>query len=128
MFGKVALTSGNTSMINTLTGGFMFCLWLPFMPLTKNLEKNSCKNPNLLPLLEPQCFTAAVVFPSPFGSLQEEWGGWRVTSSEMCLANMGFLSQTIPHPCLKWLHLNITVVLKSLLFGGGGDTGKALCW
>lgn len=61
------------------------------MHLTENLEKKSCKNPNLL--LEPQCFTAAVVSPSPAVSLQEEWSGWRVTSSEM-----GFSSQTIAHP------------------------------
>lgn len=71
------------------------------MPLTENLEINSCNNPNLLPLLEPQCFTAAVVSPSPAVSLQEEWGGWRVTSSEMCLANTGFSWQTVPHP-LVW--------------------------
>lgn len=62
---KRFLTSRNTSVISTPTGGFMFCLKLPFMPLTENLEKKSCKTPNLLLLLEPQCFTAAVVSPSP---------------------------------------------------------------
>lgn len=50
------------------------------MPLIKNLEKNSCKNPNLLSLLEPQCFTAAVVSPSP--AVSARGVGWMGTHIE----------------------------------------------
>lgn len=92
------------------------------MPLIKNLGKNSCKNPNLLPLLEPQCFSAAVVSPSP--AVSARGVGWmRSLPGKYGL----FITNNSLSSCLEWLHLNVTVVLKSLVFGGGGGTGRALC-
>lgn len=37
-----------------------------------------------------------------------------------------FIANNSPSSCLEWLHLNVTVVLKSLLFGGDGGTA-GLC-